>query len=126
MKTIKAGYSINGSLEKYNQLLSEDGYEELLNQQADDNFDDEDLFCKWVKEEAFVKNIFNNPQDSYDNYCQWVYDKVTEIFLAENDVQYYSDDNPFNTAEEDEKLEQAEISDDFYDFNITAVSYYEM
>ena len=106
MKTIKAGYSINGSLEKYNH--------------------DEDLFCKWVKEEAFVKNIFNNPQDSYDNYCQWVYDKVTEIFLAENDVQYYSDDNPFNTAEEDEKLEQAEISDDFYDFNITAVSYYEV
>lgn len=31
---IKAGYSINGSLEKYNQLLSEDGYYELLNQQA--------------------------------------------------------------------------------------------
>lgn len=117
---IKAGYSINGSLEKYNQLLSEDGYYELLNQQVDDNFDDEDLFCKWVKEEAFVKNIFNNPQGSYDNYCQWVYDKVTEIFLAENDVQYYSNDNPFNTAE------QAEISDDFYDFNITAVSYYEM
>lgn len=122
----KAGYSINESLEKYNQLLSEDGYYELLKQQADDNFDDEDLFCKWVKEEAFVKNIFNDPQGSYDKYCQWVYDKVTEIFLAENDVQHYSDDNPFSTAEEDEKLEQAEILDDFYDFNITNVSYYEI
>lgn len=116
---MKTGYSINGSLEKHNQLLSEDGYEELLNQQADDNFDDEDLFCKWIKEEAFVKNIFNDPQGSYDNYCQWVYDKVTEIFLAENDVQYYSD-------EEDEKLKQAEISDNFYDFDITDVSYYEI
>lgn len=122
MKTIKAGYSINGSLEKYNQLLSEDGYYELLNQQADD----EDLFCKWVKEEAFVKNIFNDPQGSYDKYCQWAYDKITELFLAENDVQYYSDDNPFNTAEEDEKLAQAEISDDFDDFNIINVSYYEI
>lgn len=96
---IKAGYSINSSLEKYNQLLSEDGYYELLNQQADDNFDDEDLFCKWVKEETYVKNIFNDPQGSYDKYCQWVYDKITELFLAENDVQYYGDDNPFSTAE---------------------------
>lgn len=113
MKTIKVGYSINGSLEKCNQLLSEDGYYELLNQQADDNFDDEDMFCEWVKEETFVKNIFNDPQGSYNKYCQWVYDKITEMFLAENDVQYYSDDNPSNTAEEDEKLEQAEITDNF-------------
>ena len=123
---IKAGYSINGSLEKYNQLLSEDGYYELLNQQADDNFDDEDLFCKWVKEETYVKNIFNDPQGSYDKYCQWVYDKITELFLAENDVQYYGDDNPFSTAEKNKKLEQAEISYDFHDFDINDVSYYEI
>lgn len=123
---IKAGYSINGSLEKYNQLLSEDGYYELLNQQVDDNFNDEDLFCKWVKEEAFVKDIINDPQGSYDKYYQWAYDKITEIFLAENDIQYYSDDNPFSTTEEDEKLEQAEISDNFYDFDITNASYYEI
>lgn len=76
------------------------------------------MFCQWVKEEAYVKNIFNDPQGSYNKYCQWVYDKTTELFLAENDVQYYSEVNHFNTAEEDEKIEQAEILDDFYEFNI--------
>lgn len=113
----KAGYSINGSLKNCNELLSEDGYSELLKQQADDNFDNEDMFCKWVREEVYVKNIFNDPQGSYNKYCQWVYDKITKMFLAENDVQYYSDDNPSNTAEEDEKLEQAEILDDFHEFD---------
>lgn len=119
----KAGYSINGSLEKYNQLLSEDGYYELLNQQANDNFDNEDMFCEWVKEEAYVKNIFYDPQNSYDKYCQWVFDKTAEIFCDENNVKYYN--NSSNTTEEDEKLEQAEILDDFYDFevNILATKY---
>ena len=126
MRTIKAGYSINGSLEKYNQLLSEEGYNELLNQQLDDNFYDEDMFCAWLKQEAFVQDVLNDSQGTFDKYYMWAYEKITEIFLADNDVQYYSDDNPFNTAEEDEKLEKAEILDDFDDFNITNVNYYEI
>lgn len=126
MKTIKAGYSINGSLEKYNQLLSEEGYNELLNQQLDDNFYDEDMFCKWVKEEALVQQVLNDSQGTFDRYYTWAYDKITELFLADNTVEYYSDDNPFNTVEDDEKLEKAEILDDFDEFVFNTVTYYEM
>lgn len=56
MKTIKAGYSINGSLEKYNQLLSEEGYNELLNQQLDDNFYDEDIVYYYIILSIQTKN----------------------------------------------------------------------
>lgn len=120
---IKTGYSINGSLEKYNQLLSEEGYNELLNQQLDDNFYDEDMFCAWVKEEAFVQQVLNDSQGTFDRYYTWAYEKITELFLADNIVEYYSDNNPFSTVEEDEKLEKAEILDDFYDFEVNNVSY---
>lgn len=126
MRTIKAGYSINGSLEKYNQLLSEEGYNELLNQQLDDNFYDEDMFCAWVKEEALVQQVLNDSQGTFDRYYTWAYEKITELFLADNTVEYYSDDNPFSTVEEDEKLEKAEILDDFDEFVFNTVTYYEM
>lgn len=126
MRTIKAGYSINGSLEKYNQLLSEEGYNELLNQQLDDNFYDEDMFCAWIKEEALVQQVLNDSQGTFDRYYTWAYEKITELFLADNIIEYYSDDNPFSTVEEDEKLEKAEILDDFDEFVFNTVTYYEM
>ena len=114
----KAGYSINGSLEKYNQLLSEEGYNELLNQQLDDNFYDEDMFCAWIKEEAFIQDVLNDSQGTFEKYYEWAYEKITEIFLEDNTAEYYSDDNPFSTVEEDEKLEKAEVLDDFDEFFI--------
>lgn len=122
----KAGYSINGSLEKYNQLLSEEGYNELLNQQLDDNFYDEDMFCAWIKQEAFVQDVLNDSQGTFEKYYEWAYEKITEIFLEDNTIAYYSDDNPFSTVEEDEKLEKAEVLDDFDEFSYSEVKYYEV
>ena len=122
----KAGYSINGSLEKYNQLLSEEGYNELLNQQLDDNFYDEDMFCAWIKEEAFIQDVLNDSQGTFDRYYEWAYEKIVELFLADNTVEYYSDDNPFSTVEEDEKLEKAEVLDDFDEFSYSETKYYEV
>lgn len=122
----KAGYSINGSLEKYNQLLSEEGYNELLNQQLDDNFYDEDMFCAWIKEEAFIQDVLNDSQGTFEKYYEWAYEKITEIFLEDNTAEYYSDDNPFSTVEEDEKLEKAEILDDFDEFSYSEAKYYEV
>lgn len=122
----KAGYSINGSLEKYNQLLSEEGYNELLNQQLDDNFYDEDMFCAWIKEEAFIQDILNDSQGTFEKYYEWAYEKITEIFLEDNTAEYYSDDNPFSTVEEDEKLEKAEVLDDFDEFSYSEAKYYEV
>lgn len=122
----KAGYSINGSLEKYNQLLSEEGYNELLNQQLDDNFYDEDMFCAWIKEEAFIQDVLNDSQGTFEKYYEWAYEKITEIFLEDNTAEYYSDDNPFSTVEEDEKLEKAEVLDDFDEFSYSEVKYYEV
>ena len=122
----KAGYSINGSLEKYNQLLSEEGYNELLNQQLDDNFYDEDMFCAWIKEEAFIQDVLNDSQGTFEKYYEWAYEKITEIFLEDNTAEYYSDDNPFSTVEEDEKLEKAEVLDDFDEFSYYEAKYYEV
>lgn len=122
----KAGYSINGSLEKYNQLLSEEGYNELLNQQLDDNFYDEDMFCAWIKEEAFIQDVLNDSQGTFEKYYEWAYEKITEIFLEDNTAEYYSDDNPFSTVEEDEKLEKAEVLDDFDEFSYSEAKYYEI
>ena len=122
----KAGYSINGSLEKYNQLLSEEGYNELLNQQLDDNFYDEDMFCAWIKEEAFIQDVLNDSQGTFEKYYEWAYEKITEIFLEDNTAEYYSDDNPFSTIEEDEKLEKAEVLDDFDEFSYYEAKYYEV
>ena len=122
----KAGYSINGSLEKYNQLLSEEGYNELLNQQLDDNFYDEDMFCAWIKEEAFIQDVLNDSQGTFEKYYEWAYEKITEIFLEDNTAEYYSDDNPFSTVEEDEKLEKAEVLDDFDEFSYYEAQYYEV
>lgn len=122
----KAGYSINGSLEKYNQLLSEEGYNELLNQQLDDNFYDEDMFCAWIKEEAFIQDVLNDSQGTFEKYYEWAYEKITEIFLEDNTAEYYSDDNPFSTVEEDEKLEKAEVLDDFDEFSYSEAKYYEV
>ena len=122
----KAGYSINGSLEKYNQLLSEEGYNELLNQQLDDNFYDEDMFCAWIKEEAFIQDVLNDSQGTFEKYCEWAYEKITEIFLEDNTAEYYSDDNPFSTVEEDEKLEKAEVLDDFDEFSYSEAKYYKV
>ena len=122
----KAGYSINGSLEKYNQLLSEEGYNELLNQQLDDNFYDEDMFCAWLKQEAFVQDVLNDSQGTFEKYYEWAYEKITEIFLEDNTAEYYSDDNPFSTVEEDEKLEKAEVLDDFDEFSYYEAKYYEV
>ena len=122
----KAGYSINGSLEKYNQLLSEEGYNELLNQQLDDNFYNEDMFCAWIKEEAFIQDVLNDSQGTFEKYYEWAYEKITEIFLEDNTAEYYSDDNPFSTIEEDEKLEKAEVLDDFDEFSYYEVQYYEV
>lgn len=122
----KAGYSINGSLEKYNQLLSEEGYNELLNQQLDDNFYDEDMFCAWLKQEAFVQDVLNDSQGTFEKYYEWAYEKITEIFLEDNTAEYYSDDNPFSTVEEDEKLEKAEVLDDFDEFSYYEAQYYEV
>lgn len=122
----KAGYSINGSLEKYNQLLSEEGYNELLNQQLDDNFYNEDMFCAWLKQEAFVQDVLNDSQGTFEKYYEWAYEKITEIFLEDNTIKYYSDDNPFSTIEEDEKLEKAEVLDDFDEFSYYEVQYYEV
>ena len=122
----KAGYSINGSLEKYNQLLSEEGYNELLNQQLDNNFYDEDMFCAWLKQEAFVQDVLNDSQGTFEKYYEWAYEKITEIFLEDNTIKYYSDDNPFSTIEEDEKLEKAEVLDDFDEFSYYEVQYYEV
>ena len=122
----KAGYSINGSLEKYNQLLSEEGYNELLNQQLDDNFYDEDMFCAWIKEEAFIQDVLNDSQGTFEKYYEWAYEKITEIFLEDNTAEYYSDDNPFSTVEEDEKLEKAEVLDDFDEFSYSETKYYEV
>lgn len=122
----KAGYSINGSLEKYNQLLSEEGYNELLNQQLDDNFYDEDMFCAWIKEEAFIQDVLNDSQGTFEKYYEWAYEKITKIFLEDNTAEYYSDDNPFSTVEEDEKLEKAEVLDDFDEFSYSEAKYYEV
>lgn len=122
----KSGYSINGSLEKYNQLLSEEGYNELLNQQLDDNFYDEDMFCAWLKQEAFVQDVLNDSQGTFDKYYAWAYEKITKIFLEDNTIEYYSDDNPFSTVEEDEKLEKAEVLDDFDEFSYYEAQYYEV
>lgn len=122
----KAGYSINGSLEKYNQLLSEEGYNELLNQQLDDNFYDEDMFFAWIKEEAFIQDVLNDSQGTFEKYYEWAYEKITEIFLEDNTAEYYSDDNPFSTVEEDEKLEKAEVLDDFDEFSYYEAQYYEV
>lgn len=122
----KAGYSINGSLEKYNQLLSEEGYNELLNQQLDDNFYDEDMFCAWIKEEVFIQDVLNDSQGTFEKYYEWAYEKITEIFLEDNTAEYYSDDNPFSTVEEDEKLEKAEVLDDFDEFSYSEAKYYEI
>ena len=122
----KAGYSINGSLEKYNQLLSEEGYNELLNQQLDDNFYDEDMFCAWIKQEAFVQDVLNDSQGAFEKYYEWAYEKITEIFLEDNTIEYYSDDNPFSTIEEDGKLEKAEVLDDFDEFSYYEAQYYEV
>lgn len=122
----KAGYSINGSLEKYNQLLSEEGYNELLNQQLDDNFYNEDMFCAWIKEEAFIQDVLNDSQGTFEKYYEWAYEKITEIFLKDNTAEYYSDDNPFSTVEEDEKLEKAEVLDDFDEFSYSEAKYYEV
>lgn len=122
----KAGYSINGSLEKYNQLLSEEGYNELLNQQLDDNFYDEDMFCAWIKQEAFVQDVLNDSQGTFEKYYEWAYEKITEIFLEDNTIEYYSDDNPFSTIEEDGKLEKAEVLDDFDEFSYYEAQYYEV
>lgn len=122
----KAGYSINGSLEKYNQLLSEEGYNELLNQQLDDNFYNEDMFCAWLKQEAFVQDVLNDSQGTFEKYYEWAYEKITEIFLEDNTIKYYSDDNPFSTVEEDEKLEKAEVLDDFDEFSYSEAKYYEV
>lgn len=122
----KAGYSINGSLEKYNQLLSEEGYNELLNQQLDDNFYDEDMFCAWIKEEAFIQDVLNDSQGTFEKYYEWAYEKITKIFLEDNTAEYYSNDNPFSTVEEDEKLEKAEVLDDFDEFSYSEAKYYEV
>ena len=122
----KAGYSINGSLEKYNQLLSEEGYNKLLNQQLDDNFYDEDMFCAWIKEEAFIQDVLNDSQGTFEKYYEWAYEKITEIFLEDNTAEYYSDDNPFSTVEENEKLEKAEVLDDFDEFSYSEAKYYEV
>lgn len=122
----KAGYSINGSLEKYNQLLSEEGYNELLNQQLDDNFYDEDMFCAWIKQEAFVQDVLNDSQGTFEKYYEWAYEKITEIFLEDNTIEYYSDDNSFSTIEEDGKLEKAEVLDDFDEFSYYEAQYYEV
>lgn len=122
----KAGYSINGSLEKYNQLLSEEGYNKLLNQQLDDNFYDEDMFCAWIKEEAFIQDVLNDSQGTFEKYYEWAYEKITKIFLEDNTAEYYSDDNPFSTVEEDEKLEKAEVLDDFDEFSYSEAKYYEV
>lgn len=54
------------NLEEYYQLLSEDDYYGLLNQQSNDNFYEEDAFCDWtkscywVKKEAFVRDVLND------------------------------------------------------------------
>lgn len=54
------------NLEEYYQLLSEDDYYGLLNQQSNDNFYEEDAFCDWTKScywtkrEIFVRDILND------------------------------------------------------------------
>lgn len=54
------------NLEEYYQLLSEDDYYGLLNQQSNDNFYEEDAFCDWTKlcywtkKEAFVRDVLND------------------------------------------------------------------